>query len=43
MEAVQNVENKKINANEIQGINKQTFTQRLSGYKRQPLSLFLRY
>ena len=41
MEAVQNVENKKINANEIQGINKQTFTQRLSGYKRQPLSLFL--
>ena len=41
MEAVQNVENKKINANEIQGINKQTFAQRLSGYKRQPLSLFL--
>ena len=41
MEAVQNIENKKINANEIQGINKQTFAQKLSGYKRQPLSLFL--
>ena len=41
MEAVQNVENKKINTNEIRGINKQTFAQKLSAYKRQPLSLFL--
>lgn len=41
MEAVQDVKEKDMNVNEIRGINRQTFAQKMKAYKRQPLSLFL--
>lgn len=41
MEAVQNIKEKETDITKIQGINKQTFTQKLRSYKRQPLSLCL--
>ncbi len=41
MEAVQNVKEKETDITKIQGINKQTFAQKLRSYKRQPLSLCL--
>jgi phosphate transport system permease protein len=41
MEAVQDVKEKDMNVNEIRGINRQTFAQKMKAYKRQPLSLLL--
>lgn len=41
MEAVQDVKEKDRNVNEIRGINRQTFAQKMKAYKRQPLSLLL--
>ncbi|MGN0153022.1 MAG: phosphate ABC transporter permease PstA [Lachnospiraceae bacterium] len=41
MEAVQEVKEEKVDASKIQGINQQTFVQKMRTYKRQPLSLFL--
>ncbi len=41
MEAVQDVKEKDMNVNKIQGINRQTFAQKMKAYKRQPLSLLL--
>ena len=38
MEAVQDVKEKDMNVNEIRGINRQTFAQKMKAYKRQPLS-----
>lgn len=41
MEAAQEVNDKDINISKIQGINQETFVQKMRAYKRQPLSLFL--
>lgn len=41
MEAVQNVKENSIDVSKIQGINQQTFVQKLKSYKRHPLSLVL--
>lgn len=41
MEAVQDVKEKDMDVNEIRGINRQTFAQKMRAYKRQPLSLLL--
>lgn len=41
MEAIQEIKENNIDASKIQGINQQTFIQKMKAYKRQPLSLLL--
>lgn len=41
MEMVQSLKNINVSEQKVQGINKQTLTQKMKVYKRQPLSLFL--